>query len=240
MVFQDPFSSLNPRSRIGRTLEEPLIIHGRGGRKERSARVAWLLERVGLPPEAGERYPHEFSGGQRQRIGIARALALRPDLIVCDEAVSALDVSIRAQILNLLLDLRREFQVAYLFISHDLSIVRHMSDRVAVMYLGKIVELAGRDDLWREPRHPYTRSLMSAVPSAHPGRKTERVTLSGDLPSPLNPPAGCRFHSRCPFAEARCRMDEPGLENVADGSGEHWAACHFAAKPRRRLSAQAK
>ncbi|MDR1934030.1 MAG: dipeptide ABC transporter ATP-binding protein [Candidatus Accumulibacter sp.] len=226
MVFQDPYSSLNPRNRVGRTLEEPLIIHARGARKERHERVAWLLERVGLKADAAERYPHEFSGGQRQRIGIARALALRPDLIVCDEAVSALDVSIRAQILNLLLDLRQDYQVAYLFISHDLAIVRHMSDRVAVMYLGKIVELASRDDLWRQPRHPYTRALMAAIPCVHPGRKRkEPLPLQGDPPSPLNPPPGCRFQSRCPFTEARCREEEPPLQARAD---EHWVACHRA------------
>ncbi|THF62114.1 ABC transporter ATP-binding protein [Pseudothauera rhizosphaerae] len=226
MVFQDPFSSLNPRHRIGRTLEEPLIIHRRGNRKERAERVAWLLERVGLKPDAAQRYPHEFSGGQRQRIGIARALALRPELIVCDEAVSALDVSIRAQVLNLLLDLRKDYRVAYLFISHDLSIVRHMSDRVAVMYLGRIVEIAPRDDLWREPRHPYTRALMSAIPRVHPEQRNgARITLQGDLPSPLNPPAGCRFQTRCPFAAPRCRAEEPILYPA---TGEHWVACHFA------------
>jgi oligopeptide/dipeptide ABC transporter ATP-binding protein len=224
MVFQDPYASLNPRQRIGRSLEEPFIVHRRGDKKERQERVAWLLERVSLKPEAARRYPHEFSGGQRQRIGIARALALRPDLIVCDEAVSALDVSIRAQILNLLLDLQKEYRVSYLFISHDLSIVRHMSDRVAVMYLGKIVELAPRDALWRQPRHPYTRALMSAIPRAHPGRKNgERIFLTGDLPSPLNPPPGCRFQTRCPFAQTRCRNEEPLLKTVKD---EHWVACH--------------
>jgi oligopeptide/dipeptide ABC transporter ATP-binding protein len=224
MVFQDPYASLNPRQRIGRSLEEPFIIHRRGDKKERQAQVAWLLERVGLKPEAAKRYPHEFSGGQRQRIGIARALALRPDLIVCDEAVSALDVSIRAQILNLLLDLQKEYRVAYLFISHDLSIVHHMSDRVAVMYLGKIVELAPRDTLWRQHRHPYTRALMSAILRAHPGQKNgERILLTGDPPSPLPPPPGCRFQTRCPFAEPRCRSEEPLLKTMKD---EHWVACH--------------
>jgi oligopeptide/dipeptide ABC transporter ATP-binding protein len=226
MVFQDPFSSLNPRASIGRILEEPLIIHKRGRNKEeRQERVAWLLERVGLSPDAALRYPHEFSGGQRQRIGIARALALRPELIVCDEAVSALDVSIRAQILNLLLDLREAYGVAYLFISHDLSIVRHMSDRVAVMYMGKIMELARRDDLWQQPQHPYTRVLMSAIPSARPGqRTTPPIRLQGELPSPLNPPSGCRFQTRCPFAQSLCREEEPPFCEV---DNEHWVACHF-------------
>ncbi|GHT81398.1 ABC transporter ATP-binding protein [Betaproteobacteria bacterium] len=228
MVFQDPFSSLNPRQSIGRTLEEPLIVHRRGDKVARKARVSWLLERVGLHLESAWRYPHEFSGGQRQRIGIARALALRPDLIVCDEAVSALDVSIRAQILNLLLDLRAAYGVAYLFISHDLAVVRHMSDRIAVMYLGKVVEQAPSENIWRAPLHPYTQALMSAIPSPH--RKSilgnkKRIILQGDLPSPLNPPSGCRFQTRCPYAEARCRAEEPLLQAADKG---HTVACHFA------------
>ncbi|MDR2365234.1 MAG: ABC transporter ATP-binding protein, partial [Zoogloeaceae bacterium] len=215
------------------SLEEPLIIHRRGNRKERAERVAWLLERVGLKPDAAQRYPHEFSGGQRQRVGIARALALRPELIVCDEAVSALDVSIRAQILNLLLDLQKEYRVAYLFISHDLAIVRHMSDRVAVMYLGRIVELAARDELWRQPRHPYTRALMSAIPSLSPDRKNgERILLAGELPSPLAPPPGCRFQTRCPLAGTRCREEEPLLRKEEN---DHWVACHIEETDSARL-----
>ncbi|MCU0869444.1 MAG: ATP-binding cassette domain-containing protein [Burkholderiales bacterium] len=210
MIFQDPFASLNPRMTVGRILEEPLIVHGRGDRDARQARVRWLMDRVGLRPEAAARYPHEFSGGQRQRIGIARALALQPDVILCDEPVSALDVSVRAQVINLLADLQREFGLAYLFISHDLSVVEHVSDRIAVMYLGK----------------PYTQALMSAVPLADPGATRARMLLEGDLPSPMHPPSGCRFRTRCPRAEARCAQSDPPLREVAPG---HAVACHLVA-----------
>ncbi|RCW73754.1 ABC transporter ATP-binding protein [Pseudorhodoferax soli] len=226
MVFQDPYASLNPRQTVERALREPLVVQQRGSEADQRERVAWALARVGLRPEMAQRYPHEFSGGQRQRIGIARALMLRPELIVCDEAVSALDVSVRAQVLNLLLELRAEFGVSYLFISHDLSVVRHMSDRIAVMYLGQVVEHGARDAVWKSPRHPYTQALVSAAPKVRPGAtRTQRILLQGDPPSPSNPPAGCRFHTRCPQAQARCRSEAP----VARAVGErHWAACHFA------------
>ena len=225
MVFQDPYASLNPRVNVGRALEEPLVVQQRGTAAERREHVAWALARVGLRPEMATRYPHEFSGGQRQRIGIARALMLRPELIVCDEAVSALDVSVRAQVLNLLLGLREEFGVSYLFISHDLSVVRHMSDRIAVMYAGLVVEHGPRDAVWRAPRHPYTRALMSAIPRTQPGAvHRARTVLKGDLPDPLQPPVGCRFHPRCPQAADRCRQEAPALRPVAS----QWVACHFA------------
>jgi len=226
MVFQDPYASLNPRLTVGRALREPLIVQRQGGGEaEQRERVAWALARVGLRPEMAQRYPHEFSGGQRQRIGIARALMLRPELIVCDEAVSALDVSVRAQVLNLLLGLREEFGVAYLFISHDLSIVRHMSDRIAVMYLGQVVEHGARDSVWRAPLHPYTQALVSAAPATRPSTvRRQRVLLQGDPPNPLNPPAGCRFHTRCPLAQARCREEAPVLRPASD---RHWVACHL-------------
>ena len=227
MIFQDPFASLNPRSTVGRIVEEPLIVSRRGSRRGRRDRVLWLLERVGLDAGATRKYPHEFSGGQRQRIGIARALALGPDLIVCDEAVSALDVSVRAQIINLLADLQDELGLSYLFISHDLSVVEHVCDRVIVMYLGKIVESATRDRLWSRPLHPYTQSLIAAVPVPDPAlaRERRRDLPRGDVPSPIDPPPGCRFHTRCPHAEEICRREEPPLRPLADGQ---MAACHLA------------
>jgi oligopeptide/dipeptide ABC transporter ATP-binding protein len=227
MVFQDPFASLNPRETIGRILEQPLLAHRRGGGAERREKVAALLQRVGLRPELAARYPHELSGGQRQRVGIARSLILHPRMIVCDEAVSALDVSVRAQVLNLLMDLRAELDVASLFISHDLAVVRHVSDRVAVMYLGVVVEQADRDSLWRDPLHPYTRALIAATPATNPAaaRARNRVALKGELPSPINPPGGCRFHPRCPLAVARCREEAPALRAVG---AERLVACHVA------------
>ena len=224
IIFQDPFSSLNPRMTVGSIVGEGLTIHGVGTRAERPRMVEETLERVGLSKTFVHRYPHEFSGGQRQRIGIARALALRPKLIVCDEAVSALDVSIQAQIINLLVELKREFGIAYLFIAHDLSVVEHVSDRVAVMYLGEIVELAETHELWSRPLHPYTRALLSAVPVPDPTQKPDRILLEGDVPSPLDPPTGCRFHPRCPVAiRGRCDTTAPAELALASG---HRFACH--------------
>jgi peptide/nickel transport system ATP-binding protein len=228
MIFQDPYASLNPRHSVGRIVSEPLRVHGIAKRRESGKRVRELLDVVGLAPDAASRYPHEFSGGQRQRIGLARALALNPDFIVCDEPVSALDVSIQAQIVNLMETLQRDFDLTYLFIAHDLAVVRHISDRIAVMYLGKIVEISPSDELYDNPLHPYSITLLSAVPIPDPvvERERERILLAGDLPSPANPPAACRFHTRCPFVqETRCRDEEPKLRRL---EGDHWAACHWA------------
>ena len=225
IVFQDPYSSLNPRMRVGQIVREPLIIHRIGTRDEQRARVASLFELVGLDPADAEKYPHQFSGGQRQRIGLARALALEPSLVICDEPVSALDVSIQAQIINLLSDLQQEFDLTYVFISHDLRVVEHMSHRVAVMYLGRIVEQAAAEDLYDEPLHPYTRALLSAVPVADPTKKRLRILLEGDVPSPLAPPAGCAFHPRCPrMIPGTCEKEVPRLEEIVKGTG-HKVAC---------------
>jgi oligopeptide transport system ATP-binding protein len=224
IIFQDPFSSLNPRKNVAHIVGEPLYVHGLTNRHEREARVLDLLEVVGLKREHMRRYPHQFSGGQRQRIGVARALALNPKLIICDEAVSALDVSIRGQVINLLQDLQEEFGLTYLFISHDLSVVEHISDRVAVMYLGKLVELADSETLYENPIHPYTQALLSAAPIPDPKRKRNRIVLAGDVPSPINPPPGCRFHTRCFYAKDVCREQEPPFREVREN---HFAACLF-------------
>jgi oligopeptide/dipeptide ABC transporter ATP-binding protein len=230
IVFQDPYGSLNPRMTVRQTLREPLDIHRLARGPARDARVAALLREVGLDAGLADHYPHELSGGQRQRVGIARALSVEPALIVCDEPVSALDVSVQAQVLNLLADLRAQRDLTYLFIAHDLAVVRHIADRVAVMYLGKIVELAPTAELYREPRHPYTRSLLSAVPVPDPAAKPQRIVLQGDLPSPASPPPGCPFHPRCPHPrkDERCRTEPPLLRDVGPG---HRAACHFAEEP---------
>ena len=224
MVFQDPYSSLNPRMRVGQIIAEPLenfdIAHG----AEKDRQVLALLDKVGLRQDAVERFPFEFSGGQRQRLGIARALALNPRLIVADEPVSALDVSVQAQVLNLLMDLQEEFGLSYLFVSHDLAVVEHIGHRIAVMYLGRIVELAPRERIFAQPQHPYTEALMAAAPIAAPKARNARLVIEGDVPSPINPPPGCHFHTRCPHAEARCRVDAPPLQEIAPG---HVVACHL-------------
>jgi len=223
IIFQDPFSSLNPRMTVGQLITEGLLIHNIGTSAERKQKAAELLKRVGLNPDYAGRYPHEFSGGQRQRIGIARALALQPEFLVCDEAVSALDVSVQAQVLNLLHDLKKEFNLSYLFIAHNLSVVEHISDRIAVMYLGKIMELTTRDKLFSDAKHPYTKALFSAIPEITPGKRKERILLEGDIPSPSSPPSGCRFHTRCPVATQRCQQDIPELREI---SSDHQVACH--------------
>jgi len=226
MVFQDPFSSLNPRLSVEQIIAEPLQVHfPELSRAEIRERVVWLLEKVGLSPDARMRYPHEFSGGQRQRIGLARALATHPDLVICDEPVSALDVSIQAQVINLMEDLQEEFGMAYLFIAHDLSVVHHISDRIAVMYLGHIVEIGSADEVYFSPRHPYTQALISSVPIPDPRRKRERIPLRGEIPSLLNKPTGCPFHPRCPIARPECAQLTPTLEEKSPG---HWVACPYA------------
>jgi len=225
IVFQDPYSSLNPRLTVGSMIEEALAIHNLAKGAKAKERVAELLTLVGLSPMHARRYPHEFSGGQRQRIGVARALAVDPRLIIADEPVSALDVSIQAQILNLLGDLKKDLGLTYIFIAHDLAVVEHISDRVAVMYLGRIVELSGARALYKQPLHPYTKALLSAIPIAEPSRKRERIVLTGDVPSPAKPPPGCPFHPRCFMARERCKVDVPPLRELEPG---HWSACHFA------------
>ncbi|MBI4224263.1 MAG: ATP-binding cassette domain-containing protein, partial [Deltaproteobacteria bacterium] len=232
MVFQDPYASLNPRMRIGEIIEEPLAIHGRGSRKERQDRTIELLELVGLEARDFNKYPHEFSGGQRQRIGIARAIALNPDLIIADEPVSSLDVSIQGEILNLLRDLQKKFQLTYIFISHDLRVISQMSDRIAVMYLGKIVELFSAEDL-AHVKHPYTQALLKAVPSVDPTQKKEKAPLGGDVPSPIQLPSGCSFHPRCPYREIVCERTEPLLEKKEGG---HLASCHFIDKVPKEIN----
>lgn len=230
LIFQDPFESLNSRQTVSTILRQPFIVHRIGSEREQREKVAELLEIVGLSPSHAERFPHEFSGGQRQRICIARAIALNPKLIVCDEPVSALDVSIQSQVLNLLMDLQKRLGLAYLFIAHNLAVVRLMADQIAVMYLGNFVEYTSADRIYTHPKHPYTRALISAIPSVKVGERKERIVLSGDLPSPINPPSGCTFHTRCPYAKPICSTAVPPLRKVStetDGA-DHWAACHFA------------
>jgi oligopeptide/dipeptide ABC transporter ATP-binding protein len=224
IIFQDPYSSLNPRMRVDNIISEPIRTHRKMSRTEIRDRVGSLMEKVGLRPRQMKRYPHEFSGGQRQRIAIARALALQPSAIVCDEPVSALDVSVQAQVLNLLVELQQEMNLSYLFISHDLSVVEHISDRVAIMYLGRIVELANHEQLYRNPRHPYTRALLLAIPNPDPSRRIQRIVLKGDVPNPLNPPPGCHFQTRCPECKDECTHEIPDLKDAGD---DHWVACHY-------------
>lgn len=223
IIFQDPLASLNPRKKIHQIIEEPLRFHGVKDRKERRRRVSEMMEAVGLNPDVGSRYPHEFSGGQQQRVGIARALILKPKFIVCDEAVSALDVSVQAQVLNLLQELKREYGLTYLFISHNLSVIKHVCNRITVMYLGRVVEVADKKRLFANPLHPYTKALISAIPIPDPGRKRQRIILEGDIPSPANPPSGCRFHTRCSVRGKTCDWDEPKLVEAEPG---HFVLCH--------------
>jgi oligopeptide/dipeptide ABC transporter ATP-binding protein len=238
MIFQDPYGALNPRRRVGSIIGDPYAIHGIAAGRDRKVRVQELMELVGLNPEHYNRFPAEFSGGQRQRIGVARALALHPKLIVCDEPVSALDVSIQAQIINLLADLQQELELTYVFIAHDLSVVRHVSDRIAVMYLGKVVEIAATEELFSRPRHPYTNALLSAIPAfdENGGDAQQRILLGGDVPSPIDPPPGCRFHPRCPKARQLCSDEEPRLERKAGDSSGHSTACHFPVETGEQLA----
>jgi len=228
MIFQDPYESLNPRHTVGEILAEPFIIHRQMNAAQRNEQVLMLLDRVGMPADSVHKYPHEFSGGQRQRIGIARAVALHPKLIVCDEPVSALDVSIQSQILNLLLELQQEMGMAYLFIAHDLAVVKHVSDQIAVMYLGRIVEIADSEDIYKQPLHPYTQALLSAIPMPDPKQRRRFKPLPGEVPSPINPPPHCHFVDRCAYATDRCRTETPLLRNIADQADSHQVACHFA------------
>lgn len=230
MIFQDPFESLNPRHTIGSILEEPFVIHQLGDAAQRRQKVLKLLDRVGMPADALNKYPHEFSGGQRQRIGIARAIALQPKLIICDEPVSALDVSIQSQILNLLLELQQEMGLAYLFIAHDLAVIKHVSDRIAVMYLGRIVEIADSESLYSNPLHPYTRALIASIPVPDPQQRKDFAPLKGEVPSPLNPPPHCHFVERCPFAEELCNTETPQLVALSNADSRHQVACHFAGR----------
>ena len=231
MIFQDPYASLSPRRTVEQTLREPLDVHKVGNAGERSRRVRELLDVVGLSSRALDRYPHEFSGGQRQRVGIARALALEPQLIVADEPVSALDVSVQSQILNLVEDLQAEHGIAFIFIAHDLAVIQHVSDVVGVMYLGRLVEIAGSQALYAEPKHPYTRALMSAIPQPEPGSGRKRIVLGGEVPSPMKPPPGCPFHTRCPKVMDRCRSEAPELRNLGNESSPHWVSCHLHEAP---------
>lgn len=225
MIFQDPFASLNPRMTVSQIISEPLQIHTKMSKSEMMDRVGWLLDKVGLQPEQAQRFPHEFSGGQRQRVGIARALATNPDLIICDEPVSALDVSIQAQVINLMMDLQDEFNLSYLFIAHDLSVVEHISDKIVVMYLGNIVEMGNSAEVYHHPRHPYSRALLSSVPLPDPSQKDrKRIVLKGDIPNPINKPSGCSFRTRCPIAKPECSDDIPSL---VDTDNEHWVACPY-------------
>ena len=226
VIFQDPYESLNSRHTVGKIIEEPMLIHNIGDPKSRKKKAMELLEKVGLQESAYYRYPHEFSGGQRQRIGIARAITLEPKLIICDEPVSALDVSIQSQVMNLLIELQKEMNLAYIFIAHDLAVVRHISDRVAVMYLGKIVEYTDADSIYENPMHPYTKALISAIPEPDPTKKKERIILQGDVPSPIDPPSGCSFHTRCPYATDKCKSESPELKNYGDEK-EHLVSCHL-------------
>ena len=227
MVFQDPVESLNARHTVGEILAEPFVIHGVGDAAARRASVAKLLDRVGLPANAADRYPFEFSGGQRQRIGIARAISLNPRVLICDEPVSALDVSIQSQVLNLFLELQRELGLSYLFIAHNLAVVKQVSDRIAIMYLGRVVELAPADEIYQRPRHPYTKALISAIPQPEPRRKSERIVLQGDVPSPINPPSGCPFHPRCPHATEKCKTEVPKLRPAPNAPAGHTVSCHY-------------